>query len=135
MAGFVDIFRMAMGWWSEEFVPGSYSFTGPSIGRVGNASANFVVTPDQDSTGVIVTPHSSGAGDFNPPTVTFSGSDPATFTYTPSAPEGSPHVISVTNDGGLNDPGSKQYTILRSPRELIVTSVHSTKIVRSLNFN
>jgi hypothetical protein len=90
----------------------SYTFTGPTSGLVNAASTNFTVTPNGDATGIVVTPATNGSGSFTPSSVTFSGATPATFTYTPTSTTGSPHTLSVTDNGGLTDPASIGYTVL-----------------------
>jgi hypothetical protein len=89
----------------------TYTFTGPTTGVVNAASTNFTVTPDGEASGITVTPASDGTGTFTPSSVTFSGSDAATFTYTPTSTSGSPHTISVSDDGGLTDPASIDYEV------------------------
>lgn len=89
----------------------SYTFTGPTSGVVNVASSNFTVTPNGDADGITVTPASDGAGSFNPTSVTFTGSNAETFTYTPTDTAGSPHTLSVTDDGGLTDPAAIDYTV------------------------
>lgn len=89
----------------------TYTFTGPSSGTVNEASTDFTVTPDGDADGIEVTPASDGAGSFTPSSVTFTGSGAETFTYTPTSTTGSPHTLSVTNDGALTDPDDLEYTV------------------------
>lgn len=93
----------------------SYTFTGPTSGTVNVASTNFTVTPNGTSSAT-VTPATDGSGSFTPGTVTFDGSAAAkTFTYTPTDTAGSPHTLSVTDDGGLTDPSSIDYTVNAAP--------------------
>ncbi len=92
-----------------------YTLTGPSLGDVAVASTNFTITPDDDATGIVVTPASTGRGFFTPATITFSGAGPETFTYTPYVATGSPHQISTTNDSGLINPAAVGYTVLTPP--------------------
>ncbi len=89
----------------------AYTFTGPSSGDVNVASTNFTVTPNGDADGIEVTPATDGSGSFTPSSVTFTGSDSETFTYTPTSASGSPHTLSVTDDGGLTDPANIDYTV------------------------
>jgi hypothetical protein len=89
----------------------TYTLTGPSSGTVNIASPSFTVTPDGLATGIVITPHSTGAGTFSPTSVTLSGSSAATFTYTPTSTTGSPHTISTTNSGTLTNPASLSYVV------------------------
>ncbi len=89
----------------------AYTFTGPTSGLLNVASTNFTVTPNGDATGITVTPATDGSGSFTPSSVTFTGSGAETFTYTPTSTAGSPHTLSVTDDGGLTDPASIDYTV------------------------
>lgn len=89
------------------------TLTGPSTGTVGVASSNFTSTLSPGggtSSGVIITPSDGGGGGtFSPATVTLStGTPSATFTYT--AASAGAKTISVTNNGGLTNPGSLTYT-------------------------
>lgn len=89
----------------------SYTLTGPSSGVATVASSAFTVTPNGTSTAT-VTPATTGTGTFTPTSVTFDGTATAkTFTYTPASATGSPHTISVTNNGGLTNPSSLSYTV------------------------
>lgn len=99
----------------------AYTFTGPTSGTVNVASTNFTVTPDGDATGITVTPASDGSGSFTPSSVTFTGSGAETFTYTPTSTSGSPHTLSVTDNGGLTDPSSIDYTVNPAPVTINVT--------------
>lgn len=91
--------------------PLAYAFTGPSSGVVGVESTVFTVTPSADATGIVVTPATTGSGTFTPTTVTFAGVGAKTFTYTPSTTAGTPHLISVTNSGGLTNPDPISYAV------------------------
>lgn len=93
----------------------TYTFTGPSSGTVNVASTDFTVTPDGDADGIEVTPATDGSGSFTPSSVTFTGSGAETFTYTPTDTAGSPHTLSVTNDGALTDPDDIDYTVNPGP--------------------
>src|SRR5262249_55310469 len=76
----------------------TYTFTGPSGGTVNVGSTNFTAPPNGSSTAT-VPPATNGAGSFTPSSVTFSGTGAKTFTYTPTSTSGSPHTLSVTNNG------------------------------------
>lgn len=91
--------------------PGSVS------GLVGVASGNYTVGANGAITGtIVVTPSDSGGGGtFTPTTVSISsGSPTATFTYTPGS--AGTKTISVTNNGGLTNPGSSTYTASTLPK-------------------
>lgn len=96
----------------------TYTLTAPGTnsGAAGVASGNFTVTPNGTITATI-TPSDGGAGGtFTPSSLTFTASSAAqTFTYTPGSVSSTPgatavRTISVTNNGGLTDPGSVTYT-------------------------
>lgn len=93
----------------------SYTFEGPTSGYVDQASTDFTVEPNGDAAGITVTPASDGAGSFTPASVTFTAAESQTFTYTPTSTTGSPHTLSVTDDGGLTDPASIDYTVTNPP--------------------
>jgi hypothetical protein len=87
------------------------TLTGPTSGVVGTASAAFTVGADGPITGTVtVTPSDGGAGGtFSPTSVAISSASPtATFTYTASS--AGAKTISVTNNGGLSNPSSIDYT-------------------------
>jgi hypothetical protein len=89
----------------------SYTFTGPTTGLVNVASTNFTLTPNGTFTGTI-TPATDGAGSFTPSSLTWTAeSGGKTCTYTPTSISGSPHTLSVTDDGGLTDPANIDYTV------------------------
>ncbi len=98
----------------------AYTFTGPSSGALNTPSTNFTVTPNGDADGITVTPASDGTGTFSPTSVTFSGSSAATFTYTPTSTAGTPHTLSVTDDGVLTDPASIDYEVLETAGALVM---------------
>lgn len=90
----------------------AYSLSGPSSGAISTASTNFTVTLVGGGVAapVTVTPSAGGGGGtFAPASVILTtGAPSATFTYTPASYGAK--TISVTNDGGLTDPGSLTYT-------------------------
>ncbi len=90
------------------------TLSGPTSGALGNASTNFTVGSNGSVTGsVVVTPSDSGAGGtFTPSTVTLTTTSTETFTYTP--PSFGAKVISVTNNGGLTNPASVNFTVVGS---------------------
>lgn len=88
------------------------SLTGPGSGSVNVASAGFTVSVSGPVTGdIVVTPGSGGGGGtFAPATVTLTATAPvATFVYTPTT-AGS-KTIGVTNNQGLANPASVDYTV------------------------
>jgi hypothetical protein len=90
-----------------------YSLSGPGSGTVGVASDPFTVALTGGTTvpgPVTVTPGDGGAGGtFTPSTVILNtGSTSATFTYT--AASAGAKTISCTNNGGLSNPSSLNYT-------------------------
>jgi hypothetical protein len=90
----------------------TYTLVGPSGGETGTPSTNFTVALPVGSSvpaPVTVTPSAGGGGGtFTPATVSITtGAPSATFTYTPAS--GGTKTISVTNSGGLTDPGSLSY--------------------------
>jgi hypothetical protein len=92
----------------------TYIFSGPSSGAPSVASTPFTVHLLSGQTvpaPVTVTPSAGGGGGtFSPATVTLTTAAPsATFTYTPAS--SGAKTISVTNSGGLTDPGSLTYTV------------------------
>lgn len=91
----------------------AYTLTGPSSGEVSVASTNFTVALPAGGAvigTVTVTPSSGGGGGtFTPPTVALTTAAPSgTFTYTPATTGAK--TISVTNNGGLTNPGNITYT-------------------------
>jgi hypothetical protein len=87
------------------------TLSGPSSGTTGVPSSNFTVGANGTITGTVtVTPNDGGAGGtFAPTSVAISSGTPtATFTYTPAST--GVKVISTTNDGGLSNPASINYT-------------------------
>lgn len=100
-----------------EFTPttDTYTLSGPASGSVGTPSTDFTVALPAGAAvfgSVTITPDDGGAGGtFTPVTVDLStGAPSATFTYT--AVSSGDKTISVTNDGGLTNPGSLTYTAL-----------------------
>lgn len=89
----------------------STTLTGPSTGTAGSASTNFTAGANGTITGTVtVTPSDGGAGGtFTPSTVNISSGTPtATFTYTASS--AGAKSITITNSGGLSNPGALTYT-------------------------
>lgn len=87
------------------------SLTGPTTGISGDPSSNFTVTANGTLAGsVTVTPSDSGGGGtFSPTTVALGpGTTTGTFTYTPGS--AGAKSISITNTGGLTNPGAITYT-------------------------
>lgn len=98
----------------------AYTFAGPTTGRTGVASTQFTVTPNGSVTSnTIVTPHSTGTGTFSPTTVTFlAGTTTAlTFVYTPTT--STTATLSVTNNGGLTNPGNLTYVSTAVPAKTV----------------
>jgi hypothetical protein len=92
----------------------TYIFTGPTGGSGGVVSSPFTVKLPPGGTvagPVTVTPHDGGAGGtFTPATIMLTtGAPSGVFTYTPGSYGAK--TISVTNDGGLTDPGNITYTV------------------------
>jgi hypothetical protein len=95
-----------------------YTLSGPSSGTQGVESTNFTVALPVGgivSGAVTVTPSDGGdGGTFTPSTVDLTTVAPSqTFTYTPAS-EGT-KTISVTNSGGLTNPGNLTYVSLLDP--------------------
>jgi hypothetical protein len=91
----------------------TYSLAGPAGGISGAPSTNFTVAllaGNSVPAPVTVTPSAGGGGGtFTPATVSLTtGAPSATFTYTPAS--AGAKTISVTNSGGLTDPGNLTYT-------------------------
>lgn len=87
------------------------TLSGPSSGTVNAPSANFTVGASGPlGADIVVTPSSgNGGGTFTPTTVTLTASAPtATFTYTPTTTGAK--TISVTNNQGLPNPASINFT-------------------------
>lgn len=87
------------------------TLSGPATGNVGAPSTNFTVGANGTLAGsVTVTPSDGGGGGtFTPASVAISpGTPTATFTYTPGS--AGAKAISVTNSGGLTNPGALTYT-------------------------
>lgn len=90
-----------------EWMPTTFSVTGPSSGNVNSASTNFTVTPDNLYTGTItLTP--SGGGLSTPIVLTFTDATPQTFTITPTT--GGTVTLTPSNNGGLTNPTALTYT-------------------------
>ena len=94
----------------------SYTFTGPSSGAINAASSNFTLSPVGGDwpTGQSISISSDGTGTFsNGGSVSPTGGNPVTFTYTPTTLAGSPHTISVNAGPDLGtDPASLDYAVL-----------------------
>jgi hypothetical protein len=108
----------------------TYSLSGPTTGDVGVASTAFTVQLPAGQTvpgTVTVTPSDGGAGGtFTPSSVPLTtGSPLATFTYTPAS--AGAKTISVTNSGGLTNPGNLTYTAV-SPLHLLNTLISYWKL-------
>jgi hypothetical protein len=93
-----------------------YLLSGPGSGAPSVASTPFSVQLRSGQTvpiPVTVTPHDGGgSGTFTPGTVNLTTAAPsATFTYTPASTGAK--TISVTNNGGLTDPGNLSYLVSR----------------------
>jgi hypothetical protein len=92
----------------------TYTLFGPSSGNTGVPSTNFTVALPVGGVvagTVTVTPSSGGGGGtFTPTTVALTTAAPsATFTYTPAST--GTKTISVTNNGGLTNPGNISYVV------------------------
>lgn len=93
------------------------TLSGPIGGAVSVASTNFTAAANGYITGtIVVTPSdASGGGTFTPTTVSISAASPtATFTYTPSSSVAN-HTLTVTNNGGLQNPAQVNYAVLDLP--------------------
>jgi len=114
------------------------TLAGPTSGVTDVTSGDFSVSSDLPiSTSITVTPNDNGAGGtFSPTSVIISSTTPtATFTYTSSS-TGS-KTISVTNDGGLNNPTSITHVVILNipATEVILSGPTSGSIeVASTNF-
>lgn len=98
--------------------------TGPTAGDAGVASTNFTVDADGIITGTITVSLSDGGdgGTFTPSSVAISAGTPsATFTYTPGS-AGS-KTLTLTNNGGLANPGGWGYTAAATTVGTILTDV------------
>jgi hypothetical protein len=101
----------------------TYTFSGPSSGGSGVPSTNFSVALPVGGIvlgTVTVTPYDAGdGGTFTPTTVNLTTVAPAaTFTYTPVST--GVKTLSVTNNGGLTNPGNLTYTAV-VPVHLLTT--------------
>lgn len=99
----------------------TYTLLGPSGGDAGTPSTNFTVALIAGTSvpgPVTVTPSAGGGGGtFTPASVVITtGAPSATFTYTPASPGAK--TISVTNNGGLTNPGNLTYTVVDVPHLL-----------------
>lgn len=106
------------------------SMTGPSSGLVGVASSNFTVTATGTITGTLtVTPSDGGGGgSFSPTTLALtSGTPSGTFTYTPAS--AGAKTISLSNNGGANNPAPITYTAGTS-NTITLTDVADLRIVQ-----
>jgi hypothetical protein len=116
------------------------TLSGPTSGVVGSPSTNFSVgvTPGGGTiTGtLVVTPSSGGGGGtFSPTSINLTtGSPTGTFTYT-AASVGT-KTISVTNDGGLTNPGNISYDASAAPATAVTISGPNsgTNGIASTNF-
>lgn len=94
----------------------SYTFTGPTSGAINAASTSFTLTPVGGDwpTSQSIAISSDGTGTFsNGGSVSPTGGNPVTFTYTPTTLAGSPHTLSVVATPALGtDPASLDYTVL-----------------------
>jgi hypothetical protein len=116
------------------------TMSGPTTGVVGSPSTNFSigVTPGGGAiTGtLVVTPSSNGGGGvFTPTSLNLTtGSPTGTFTYT--AGSAGTKTISVTNNGGLTDPGNISFDASAAPAATVTISGPNTGIngVASTNF-
>jgi hypothetical protein len=95
-------------------VASTYTLSGPSSGAPSVPSTNFTVALPAGGvvpSTVTVTPSDGGGGGtFTPTTVNLSTGAPlATFTYTPASTGAK--TLSVTNNGGLTNPGNLTYTV------------------------
>jgi hypothetical protein len=114
----------------------SYSLSAPTSGGIGLPSTPFAVQLPVDTsvpTPVTVTPSDGGGGGtFTPASVTLTTATPsASFTYTPASYGAK--TISVTNDGGLTDPGDRTFTCVATTYTLTGPSTGSPG-VPSTNF-
>ena len=102
-----------------------YAFTGPSVGAIGAASANFTVSPNGPYTGTIAITKSGGGlsgGTF----LTFSSSSiPQTFTITPTT--SGPVTLTPTNNRSLPNALTLTYKTLPAPPTInsVSTGYHS----------
>ncbi len=119
------------------FSSGSYTMVGPTSGNKNVESEPFLLVPAQDSDGVIIIPHSSGDGEFFPDFIVLDHDKPEVFTYTPHSIFGSPHRISVTNNGALANPTYIDYfvAINRVFTHEEVLPGGKVRMVRMLNFD
>jgi hypothetical protein len=89
----------------------AYTLTAPvpASGQVGHISGNFTITPNGVYTGhIMITP--SGGGLSTPIVLTFTNSNsPQTFTITPTS--FGTVVLTATNDGGLTNPSTVNYSV------------------------
>ncbi|HET6559119.1 MAG TPA: right-handed parallel beta-helix repeat-containing protein [Prolixibacteraceae bacterium] len=93
-------------------VASTFTFTGPSSGNVNSASSSFSVTPNNVYTGTItITPTGPGSAGLSSKILTFTNSSTAqTFTITPTV--AGTITLTASNNGGLTNPASLNYTAL-----------------------
>lgn len=87
----------------------SYTMTGPSSGTIGQASMNFTLTPNGNSSATVTPSDSSHHGLFVPTAPAFSGSGAKTFTYEPL--QAGSWNISATNSGSLTNPPAIAFSV------------------------
>lgn len=85
-----------------------FSFSGPTEGDVGEASAEFTITPNGTFTGTITPTAGSGGGNFVPSSLSWSESSSAKqFVYV-AVTDGT-KTISIPNDQGITEPAGLTY--------------------------
>lgn len=96
--------------WAYTSIPAAataLTWTYPSSGAIGVASADFTVTANGTLASAVVVSPSYGAGDgyFTPSTITLTSAVlSGTFTYTPAT--AGTKTISISNNGGLTNPAA-----------------------------
>lgn len=92
----------------------SYTFSGPSSGSVGAASANFTIAPNKTFNGsVTLWPTGSGSAGLGPTTLTFSNSSSQTFSFTPQVAGSitwTPTSWTATTSPSFEDASALTYT-------------------------
>ena len=108
----------------------TYTLSGSSQVYLNTESDTFTVTPNGVYNGSItITP--TGGGLTDPIVLTFSSSDPQTFTITPI--ELTTVTLTPSNDGGLSDPELVSYTVLGAPYVITHDTSAITKTTATLN--